>query len=51
MTRILVMSETLPLAEIMAHLSEIVDRVERVICLPSAASQCVDRSYDEACYQ
>jgi len=29
MTRILVMSETLPLAEIKAHLSEIVDRVER----------------------
>lgn len=28
MTRILVMSETLPLAEIKAHLSEIVDRVE-----------------------
>ncbi len=27
-TRILVMSETLPLAEIKAHLSEIVDRVE-----------------------
>ena len=29
MTIILVMSETLPLAEIKAHLSEIVDRVER----------------------
>lgn len=29
MTRILVMSETLPLADIKAHLSEIVDRVER----------------------
>lgn len=29
MTMILVMSETLPLAEIKAHLSEIVDRVER----------------------
>ena len=29
MTRIVVMSETLPLAEIKAHLSEIVDRVER----------------------
>jgi antitoxin YefM len=28
MTRILVMSDTLPLAEIKAHLSEIVDRVE-----------------------
>jgi prevent-host-death family protein len=28
MTRILVMSETLPLSEIKAHLSEIVDRVE-----------------------
>jgi len=28
-TRILVMSDTLPLAEIKAHLSEIVDRVER----------------------
>lgn len=28
-TRILVMSETLPLADIKAHLSEIVDRVER----------------------
>lgn len=28
MTRIIVMSETLPLAEIKAHLSEIVDRVE-----------------------
>ncbi len=28
MTRILVMSETLPLAEIKAHLSEIVDRIE-----------------------
>ena len=28
MTRIMVMSETLPLAEIKAHLSEIVDRVE-----------------------
>ncbi len=29
MTIIVVMSETLPLAEIKAHLSEIVDRVER----------------------
>jgi antitoxin YefM len=29
MTIIMVMSETLPLAEIKAHLSEIVDRVER----------------------
>lgn len=29
MTVIVVMSETLPLAEIKAHLSEIVDRVER----------------------
>ena len=29
MTIILVMSQTLPLAEIKAHLSEIVDRVER----------------------
>ncbi len=29
MTTIMVMSETLPLAEIKAHLSEIVDRVER----------------------
>jgi antitoxin YefM len=29
MTTIVVMSETLPLAEIKAHLSEIVDRVER----------------------
>jgi antitoxin YefM len=29
MTKILVMSETLPLAEIKAHLSEIVDRIER----------------------
>ena len=29
MTMIMVMSETLPLAEIKAHLSEIVDRVER----------------------
>jgi antitoxin YefM len=29
MTIILVMSETLPLAEIKAHLSEIIDRVER----------------------
>jgi antitoxin YefM len=29
MTIILVMSETLPLAEIKAHLSEIVDRIER----------------------
>lgn len=29
MTRILVMSETLPLAQIKAHLSEIVDRVEQ----------------------
>ena len=28
MTRIMVMSETLPLAEIKAHLSQIVDRVE-----------------------
>jgi len=28
MTRIMVMTETLPLAEIKAHLSEIVDRVE-----------------------
>jgi antitoxin YefM len=28
MTRIMVMSETLPLAEIKAHLSKIVDRVE-----------------------
>ncbi len=28
MTRIMVMNETLPLAEIKAHLSEIVDRVE-----------------------
>jgi len=28
-TSILVMSETLPLAEIKAHLSEIVDRIER----------------------
>ena len=29
MTMIVVMSETLPLAEIKAHLSEIIDRVER----------------------
>ena len=29
MTIIMVMSETLPLAEIKAHLSEIVDRIER----------------------
>lgn len=29
MTRIVVMSETLPLAYVKAHLSEIVDRVER----------------------
>lgn len=29
MTMILVMSETLPLAQIKAHLSEVVDRIER----------------------
>ena len=29
MTRIMVINETLPLAEIKAHLSEVVDRVER----------------------